>query len=271
MLVGRAGRGDPAAAQAPALRRLRRAEGAGHAVGAARARLSLEPRRRAQSRADEATARRLAQAMLRAVDRYFAEPQIMSRRHRRSGTVPSPVEECCECVEFIEAVWARPCSAIARHRWLLAGGVARLGAAPTTAATCPTISSSPSTRRRRSPASMPATAGCWPSMRSRSASSCRSARSRTASSRPSSRPRTRTSTRHPGIDPLGILRAAVDQHRAHCGSGRRPQRRLDHHPAGRQELPASATRCRSSARSRRRSSPAHRAGASPRTASSSSI
>ena len=53
----------------------------------------------------------------------------------------------------------------------------------------------------------------------------------------------------------------------------RPARRgrLDHHPAGRQELPADAASARWSASSRRRSSPSASSAPTPRTRSSSSI
>ena len=64
--------------------------------------------------------------------------------------------------------------------------------------------------------------------------------------RPSSRPRTRTST----STPASIPRASP----APCSilaPGRPPAGRLDHHPAGREELPASATSRPSSARSTR--------------------
>ena len=73
----------------------------------------------------------------------------------------------------------------------------------------------------------------------------------------------------PGRRPAGVVRAVVtnvDQLMRRPAAGRR----LDDHPAGRQELPAHATRSPSSARSRRRSSPSGSSGRSPRTRSSSS-
>ena len=59
---------------------------------------------------------------------------------------------------------------------------------------------------------------------------------------------------HPGIDPVSMLRAAITDI-ARIGDQSPARRRLDHHAAGREEFPARPTRSRSSARSRKRSSP----------------
>ena len=55
---------------------------------------------------------------------------------------------------------------------------------------------------------------------------------------------------HPGIDITGLGRAVVDQFPEH-GLRQAPGRRLDHHPAGGQELPAHLRPDLSTARSRR--------------------
>ncbi len=54
---------------------------------------------------------------------------------------------------------------------------------------------------------------------------------------------------HSGIDPEGLVRAVRDQLQVRRQA---PAGRLDHHPAGRQELPASAASAPTSARSARR-------------------
>ena len=56
--------------------------------------------------------------------------------------------------------------------------------------------------------------------------------------------------KHPGIDVIGLFRAVIDEFSEH-GLGTAPGGRLDHHPAGGEELPAELQTRPMTARSRR--------------------
>ena len=107
---------------------------------------------------------------------------------------------------------------------------ASIGTSPPT---CRTTAGWPTTSPRRCRASTPPTAGCWPSLPPSAASSCRSRPSPSASRPPSSAPRTSAS----GSTTASTRSASSAPSSPISSSTARPAhgRRLDHHPAGRQE------------------------------------
>ena len=128
---------------------------------------------------------------------------------RSQGAPPRMLIKLFVCCFFARSCWRWP--APARSGWQ--SGIS--------AATCRITSSSRNTSRRSRRAFTPAMAACWPSTRPSAGFSCRSRPFRSVSSTRSCPPRTRTSTRHRGVDPISILRAALTD-LGRWGSDRRP-------------------------------------------------